>query len=136
MRVPGSPLTAGLAATSTARRPELLLPRRTATTVPVQRRLVTVTRLTLPTTPPTPETSWQEHPGCNAVTDRQRVIVLAAGTVHVLDGIAATIWHHPQLEGDLLEAVVTAEHGAVADASALVTAAATALVALGLRERV
>ena len=89
---------------------------------------------TLLTTPPAPDTSWQEVPRRNAVTDGQRVIVLAAGTVHVLDGIAATIWHHPHLRGDVLDAVVTDEHGAVADASALVTAAATALVALGLRE--
>lgn len=84
--------------------------------------------------PPAPDESWQEVEGRNAVTDGQRVIVLAAGTVHVLDGIAATIWQHPHLHGDPLTAAVTAQHGPTTDASERVDDAAAALTTLGLHE--
>ncbi|MWV50732.1 hypothetical protein GRS96_15780 [Rathayibacter sp. VKM Ac-2803] len=83
--------------------------------------------------PPASDESWWEIQGRNAVTDGQRVIVLAAGTVHVLDGIAATIWHHPHLHGDTLTGAVTAQHGPAVDASERVDEAVTALTTLGLR---
>lgn len=83
-------------------------------------------------TPPAQEDRWSEIPGRNAVTDGQRVIVLAAGTVHVLDGIAATIWHHPHLHGDALTMAVTAQHGHADDAPKRVRDAAAHLVAIGL----
>ncbi|KQS12953.1 hypothetical protein ASG06_00210 [Rathayibacter sp. Leaf185] len=84
--------------------------------------------------PPAPDESWREVENRNAVTDGQRVIVLAAGTVHVLDGIAATIWHHPHLHGDTLTDAVTAQHGPTINASERVDGAAAALSTLGLRE--
>ncbi|QHC58697.1 hypothetical protein [Rathayibacter sp. VKM Ac-2760] len=85
-------------------------------------------------TPPAQEDRWSEIPGRNAVTDGQRVIVLAAGTVHVLDGIAATIWHHPDLDGTALTHAVTAQHGQAADAAELASDATATLVTIGLRE--
>ncbi|MBD8205853.1 hypothetical protein IFU08_07565 [Microbacterium sp. CFBP 8790] len=83
-------------------------------------------------TPPAQEDRWSEIPGRNAVTDGQRVVVLAADTVHVLDGIAATIWHHPRLHGDALTMAVTAQHGHADDAPKRVRDAAAHLVAIGL----
>lgn len=84
--------------------------------------------------PPAPDESWREVEDRNAVTDGQRVVVLAAGTVHVLDGIAATIWQHPHLRGDALTAAVTAQHGHADDAPDRVCDAAASLVAIGLRD--
>ncbi|KQQ05574.1 MULTISPECIES: hypothetical protein [unclassified Rathayibacter] len=95
-------------------------------------QLVTITAELL-AAPPAPDPHWRDVPGRNAVTDGQRVITLATGTVHVLDGIAATIWHHPHLHGDTLTAAVTAEHGHVDDAAERVSDAAAALETLGLR---
>ncbi|MBO0984652.1 hypothetical protein [Rathayibacter sp. SD072] len=85
-------------------------------------------------TPPASEDRWSEVPGRNAVTDGQRVIVLATGTVHVLDGIAATIWQHPHLTGAALTTAVTARHGHADDAAKRVHDAAASLVAIGLRD--
>ena len=50
----------------------------------------------------------------------------------VLDGIAATIWHHPRLHGDALTMAVTAQHGHADDAPKRVRDAAAHLVAIGL----
>ncbi len=97
-------------------------------------QLIPLTREHLDRPSATASPRWRPAEGHEAVTDGTRVIVMAEGQVHVLDGILATVWRHAHLTGDELTRAVTRTHGPADNAADIVRYARQTLAKQGLHE--